>query len=123
MPLDGKLDQPQQAQPAASRRQQMDALKREMEEERQRLYAQLDKEAQQARQQAQTMVERVKSQTDLLLNEMEEMKKQQQAMWEDLDLEEHMAIYEKKGMARKDAMKAVAKDRGISKREVYQGLL
>ncbi len=53
----------------------------------------------------------------------EEMKKQQQAMWEDLDLEEHMAIYEKKGMARKDAMKAVAKDRGISKREVYQGLL
>ena len=30
---------------------------------------------------------------------------------------------EKKGMARKDAMKAVAKDRGISKREVYQGLL
>ena len=55
----------------------MDALKREMEEERQRLYAQLDKEAQQARQQAQTMVERVKSQTDLLLNEMEELKKQQ----------------------------------------------
>lgn len=53
----------------------------------------------------------------------EEMKKQQQAIWEDLDLEEHMAIYEKKGMARKDAMKAVAKDRGISKREVYQGLL
>ena len=48
-----------------------------MEEERQRLYAQLDKEAQQARQQAQTMVERVKSQTDLLLNEMEELKKQQ----------------------------------------------
>ena len=69
------LEKEQQA--AASRRQQMDALKREMEEERQRLYAQLDKEAQQARQQAQTMVERVKSQTDLLLNEMEELKKQQ----------------------------------------------
>ena len=69
------LEKEQQA--AASRRQQMDALKREMEEERQQLYAQLDKEAQQARQQAQTMVERVKSQTDLLLNEMEELKKQQ----------------------------------------------
>lgn len=63
-------------QAAASRRQQAESLKQEMEAERQRLYAQLDKEAQQARQQAQTMVERVKSQTDLLLNEMEELKKQ-----------------------------------------------
>lgn len=70
-----ELEKEQQA--AASRRQQMDALKKEMEEERQRLYAQLDKEAQEARQQAQTMVERVKSQTDLLLNELEELKKQQ----------------------------------------------
>ena len=62
---------------AASRRQQMDALKKEMEEERKRLYAQLDKEAQEAREQARTIVERVRSQTDLLLNEMEELKKQQ----------------------------------------------
>ncbi|MCI8815433.1 MAG: endonuclease MutS2 [Angelakisella sp.] len=70
-----ELEKEQQA--AASRRQQMDSLKAEMEEERQRLYARLDQEAQQARQQAQTMVERVKSQTDLLLNELEELKKQQ----------------------------------------------
>ncbi len=70
-----ELEKEQQA--AASRRQQMDSLKREMEEERKRLYAQLDKEAQEAREQARTIVERVRSQTDLLLNEMEELKKQQ----------------------------------------------
>lgn len=53
----------------------------------------------------------------------EEIKKHKQAQWEDMSLEEHMVLYEKEGMSRKDAMKAVAKDRGISKREVYQGLL
>ena len=40
-----------------------------------------------------------------------------------MTLEEHMEYYENKGMDRKSAMKAVAKDRGISKREVYQELL
>ena len=34
-----------------------------------------------------------------------------------------MAIYESKGTDHKEAMKLVAKDRGISKREVYQYLL
>ena len=34
-----------------------------------------------------------------------------------------MAIYEQKGMDHKEAMKLVAKDRGISKRDVYQYLL
>lgn len=53
----------------------------------------------------------------------EEIKKHKQAQWEDMSLEEHMVLYEKEGMSKKDAMKAVAKDRGISKREVYQGLL
>ncbi len=62
---------------ATSRRQQAEALKQEMEEERRRLYAQLDKEAAQARSEAQTLVERVKSQTDLLMNQLEELKKQQ----------------------------------------------
>ncbi len=62
---------------AMSRRQQAEALKKEMEEERRRLYAQLDKEAAEARSQAQTLVERVKSQTDLLMNQLEELKKQQ----------------------------------------------
>ena len=43
--------------------------------------------------------------------------------WENMSLEEHLAIYEKEGMSRKDAMKQVAKDRGIRKRDVYQALL
>lgn len=43
--------------------------------------------------------------------------------WESLSVEEHMAHYETSGMERKEAMKQVAKDRGISKRDVYQALL
>ena len=34
-----------------------------------------------------------------------------------------MEIYENQGISRKDAMKQVAKDRGVSKREIYQYLL
>lgn len=40
-----------------------------------------------------------------------------------MSLEEHMAVYENQGIDRKEAMKRVAKDRGISKRDVYQSLL
>jgi len=43
--------------------------------------------------------------------------------WSEISLEEHMQIYEKQGIEHKEAMKKVAKDRGISKREVYQALL
>ena len=52
--------------------------------------------------------------------EMEEEKQQQ---WETMPLEEHMKIYEDQGMSRKEAMKAVAKDRGVSRRDIYQQLL
>ena len=47
----------------------------------------------------------------------------QQAEWEKMTLDEHMEIYLQQGMSKKDAMKAVAADRGISKRDVYQALL
>lgn len=53
----------------------------------------------------------------------EELQKEKQQSWESLSLTEHMAVYEEQGIDRKEAMKLVAKDRGISKREVYQGLL
>ena len=53
----------------------------------------------------------------------EEMKKEEQAGWEALSLEEHMAHYESQGIDRKEAMKRVAKDRGFSKRDIYQALL
>lgn len=42
--------------------------------------------------------------------------------WEEISLEEHMKQYEDQGIDRKEAMKLVAKDRGISKRDVYQAL-
>lgn len=53
----------------------------------------------------------------------EEMRREEQASWEGMSLADHMAQYENQGIDRKEAMKLVAKDRGISKREVYQGLL
>ncbi len=46
-----------------------------------------------------------------------------QREWEKLTIQEHMKIYEKQGTERKEAMKKVAADRGISKRDVYQALL
>ncbi|MCR4705231.1 MAG: 16S rRNA (cytidine(1402)-2'-O)-methyltransferase [Lachnospiraceae bacterium] len=52
-----------------------------------------------------------------------EKKQDEIADWEKLSIEEHMAIYEKQGITGKEAMKAVALDRGITKREVYAYLL
>ena len=43
--------------------------------------------------------------------------------WNRLPLEEHMQLYLDRGMDKKDAMKAVAKDRGVSKQEIYKQLL
>lgn len=49
--------------------------------------------------------------------------REQQLSWESIPLEEHMQKYESQGISRKEAMKMVAKDRGISKRDVYGMLL
>ena len=53
----------------------------------------------------------------------EEIIKEQQESWEQLSIEEHVAYYENQGIARKEAMKMVAKDRGVSKRDIYQYLV
>lgn len=53
----------------------------------------------------------------------ETIKKEQIAAWEEMTLAEHMAHYETQGKDRKEAMKLVAKDRGVGKREIYQALL
>lgn len=53
----------------------------------------------------------------------EEIEEQQQKEWCSMTLEEHMLYYEKQGISRKEAMRKTAKDRGISKRDVYQELL
>ena len=49
--------------------------------------------------------------------------REKQQEWESMSLEEHMAFYEKQGMSKKEAMKQVANDRGVSKRDIYQQLL
>lgn len=51
------------------------------------------------------------------------LKEEERSRWEELSLEEHMAYYTDRGSDRKEAMKLVAKDRGIGKRDVYQALL
>lgn len=53
----------------------------------------------------------------------EEIVKEQQLSWEQLSIEEHMAHYETQGIDHKEAMKLVAKDRGVSKRDIYQYLI
>lgn len=49
--------------------------------------------------------------------------KEQEAAYAQMSMEEHMSLYESQGMDRKESMKRVAKDRGISRREVYQYFL
>lgn len=53
----------------------------------------------------------------------EALEKEERQRWETLSIEEHMEYYSSKEINKKEAMKRVAKDRGISKREVYKLLL
>ncbi len=53
----------------------------------------------------------------------EEVEKERKKEWETLSIEEHMKLYEEKGVSHKEAMKLVAKDRGVSKRDIYQALI
>ena len=53
----------------------------------------------------------------------EEIRSEEKARWEEMSMEEHMELYLGQGMDKKYAMKQVAKDRGIGKRDVYQALL
>lgn len=53
----------------------------------------------------------------------QELRLEEMAKWEEMSLETHMEYYEQQGIDRKEAMKKVAKDRGISKRDVYNSLL
>lgn len=51
-----------------------------------------------------------------------ELQEELQEGWNNLSIEEHMEIYLSKGMDEKSAMKQVAKDRGVGKREIYAAL-
>ena len=54
---------------------------------------------------------------------LQELKEEKQQEWNQLTVQEHMEHYLEKGMDKKSAMKQVAKDRGVSKRDIYQELL
>ena len=53
----------------------------------------------------------------------QEIAEEEHASWEKISVEEHMEIYESKGVSHKEAMKLVAKDRGVTKRDIYQYLI
>ena len=53
----------------------------------------------------------------------EELRQEEVAKWEEMTIEEHMDYYMNQGIPKKEAMKIVAKDRGVSKRDIYQQLL
>lgn len=52
-----------------------------------------------------------------------ELRQEAIAKWKEMSVEEHMQHYMSQGIEKKEAMKKVAKDRGIGKRDVYQMLL
>lgn len=53
----------------------------------------------------------------------QQKEEEKQASFSEMSIEDHMKIYEDKGIDRKEAMKLVAKERGISKRDVYNYLI
>ncbi|MBE7025303.1 MAG: 16S rRNA (cytidine(1402)-2'-O)-methyltransferase [Ruminococcaceae bacterium] len=49
--------------------------------------------------------------------------KQKEESWENMTVEAHVAMYEKEGLSRMDAVKRVASDRGVAKREIYDAVM
>ena len=53
----------------------------------------------------------------------EELQSEEISKWSEMSVREHMDIYLAQGIDKKEAMKMVAKDRGVSKRDIYQELI
>ena len=53
----------------------------------------------------------------------EDIEKEKQAAFSDMPVSEHLNIYINQGIDKKEAMRLVAKDRGVSKRDIYNSLL
>lgn len=53
----------------------------------------------------------------------QQIKEEEQAAWNEISIQEHMQQYLDSGLDKKEAMKRVAKDRGVGKRDIYQALL
>lgn len=47
------------------------------------------------------------------------LQEEDQKAWEEMSIEDHLQVYLDKGQDEKSAMKQVAKDRGVSKRDIY----
>lgn len=43
--------------------------------------------------------------------------------WQELSINEHVEMYEAKGLDKKEAMRAAARDRGVSRRDIYGALI
>ena len=52
-----------------------------------------------------------------------EIEKEEISKWEEMSVSEHMDMYLSEGLDKKEAMKRVAKDRGVGKRDIYKELL
>ena len=55
--------------------------------------------------------------------DQEALDQEERQKWEDMSLEDHMKLYLDEGLDKKAAMKKVAKDRGVSKRDIYNQLV
>ena len=53
----------------------------------------------------------------------ESILQEERAKWEEMTVQEHMDYYTNQGIDKKEAMKKVAKDRGVGKRDIYKELL
>lgn len=53
----------------------------------------------------------------------EEIKEENEEKWKAMSIEEHYEMYVSQGTDKKQAMKLVAKDRGVSKRDIYNYLV
>ena len=53
----------------------------------------------------------------------EKLEEEKRKSFEEMTLEEQTEMYTAQGLSRKEAMKKVAADRGVSKREIYKELL
>lgn len=51
------------------------------------------------------------------------LQKEEQKSWEEISIEDHVRMYEEQGNSRKEAMRLAARDRGVSRREIYEFLL
>lgn len=51
---------------------------------------------------------------------LEEIEKEKSSLWENLTIKEHIVKFINEGLSKKDAIKKVAKERGVAKSEIYK---